>query len=87
MDMNKFGPKVFAKVPINEATKPFTVNDMALIDEVSGLNRFLDNFMLQHQLPEATKARIRAQMFEYNSPIPKDIALNQLRIDTFGNQR
>lgn len=83
--MNKFGPKVFAKVPINEETKPFTVSDMALIDEVSGLNRFLDNFMLQHTLPEATKQRIRAQMFEYNSPIPKDIALNQLRIDVFGN--
>ena len=60
---------------------------MALIDEVSGLNTFLNNFMLQHNLPEATKARIKAHMFEYNSPVPKDIALNQLRIDTFGDKR
>lgn len=87
VDMNKYGPEVFAGVPVREDLKPLTMGDMAIIDEVSGLNRFLENFMLTHNLPEATKANIRAHMFTYDSPIPKDIALNQLRIETFGNKR
>jgi len=76
VDIEKRGPKVFDGVPLADESKPFTTHDMALLDEVSGLNRFLNNFMLQHNLPEATKARIRAHMFEYDSPIPKEIALN-----------
>lgn len=85
--MNKFGPKVFADVPLKEEPKVLTVHDLALIDEVSGLNRFLNNYMNQYDLPEATKQRLRAQMFEYNGREPKEIALNRLRIDTFGNGR
>ena len=87
VDMNRRGPRAFAGIPVEEKTNPLTVHDVALIDEVSGLNRFLENFMLQHNLPEATKARIKAHMFEYNSPVPKEIALQQMRIDTFGPYR
>lgn len=54
---------------------------------MSGLTNYLDNFMLQQDLPEATKARIRAHMTRYNSPKPKEIALNELRMSIFGDQR
>jgi hypothetical protein len=38
-------------------------------------------------LPETTKARIRAHMTRYESHKPKEIALNELRISIFGDQR
>ena len=41
------------------------MNDCALIDEISGLTDFLDNFMQAHNLPETKRDRIRARMFRY----------------------
>lgn len=87
VDMHTNGPKVFADLPAKEKYRELSMNEFALIDEMSGLTNYLDNFMLQQNLPEATKQRIRAHMTEYNSPKPKEIALNELRISIFGDQR
>ena len=62
-----------------------TINDFALIDEMSGLNDFLDNFMMTHPLPETTKDRMRALMVRYDSPKPKEIAMNELKLAMFGD--
>ena len=42
------------------------MNDLALIDELSGLNEFLENVMQTQRFPETTKARIRARMNVYD---------------------
>ena len=71
-------------------TKPklgVSLNDFALIDEISGLNNFLDTFMSSHNIPETTKDRIRARMFRYNSEKPKEVALNEIREAIFGTGR
>lgn len=56
---------------------------------MSGLNDYLDNFMLQNNLPETTKERIRAYMVRYQPEKnkSKEVALNELRIAMFGDQR
>ena len=64
-----------------------TLNDFALIDEISGLNTFLDGFLSSHDIPETTKDRIRARMFRYNSEKPKEVALNEMREVIFGTGR
>ena len=60
-------------------------NEFALIDEISGLTNFMENFLRTSNLPETSKQRIRARLFTYNSPKPKEIALNEMRATIFGN--
>ena len=64
-----------------------TLNDFAIIDEISGLNTFLDKFLRNQDLPETVKERIRLQMFRYNSDKPKEVALNEMRETIFGKGR
>ncbi len=89
VDMHAHGPQVFADVPLKEKKREVTINDFALLDEMSGLNDYLDNFMLQNNLPETTKERIRAYMVRYQPEKnkSKEVALNELRIAMFGDQR
>ena len=87
LDLNKRGPKVFANLPIKERRTHIKISDFALIDEMSGLNDYLDNFMMSQGLPEMTKDRIKARMVRYNGKVPKDIALNELRLSMFGDKR
>lgn len=89
VDMNKRGPVVFQD--LKEYKNPYfhrnTIHDLGLIDEWSGLNDFLDNFMMSHNLPETTKEKIRAHMVRYEGDKPREIALNELRLTMFGDQR
>ena len=87
VDLNKNGPSVFNGIqePINAVQ--ITLDDFALIDELSGLTLFLDNFMRQHNLPETTKEKIRARMVRYSGDKPKSIAMNELRNKILGNGR
>lgn len=87
LDLNKRGPQVFANLPINEKKNHIKISDFALIDEMSGLNDYLDNFMMTQNLPETTKDRIKARMIRYTGKVPKDIALNELRLSMFGDKR
>ena len=42
-----------------------SLDDFALIDEISGLTTFLDDYMRTNPVPEHIKERIRARMFRY----------------------
>jgi hypothetical protein len=71
--MQKEGPKVLLDIPDEEKTfkKDVTINDLALLDELSGLTGFLDNFLLTHDMPEAAKEKIRARVLRYQGPQDK----------------
>ena len=61
IDVEKRGPKVFTELPPPpKKDTRITINDIALIDEMSGLTLFMDNFMKTHDLSETQKARIEA---------------------------
>ena len=47
VDMKKEGPKVFMDLEDKKkvSDRTMTLNDFALIDEISGLNHFLDGYM------------------------------------------
>ena len=64
-----------------------TMDDFALIDELSGLNFYLDNFLSSHNVPETVKDRIRARMVRYSGEKPKEVALQEMRIKLYGDQR
>ena len=89
IDVEKYGPKVWADIPDQSRSveNAVTIDDFALIDELSGLNLYLENFMKVHKMPETVKDRIRSRMVTYNGAKPKEIALNELRLKILGDQR
>ena len=74
-------------LPTKTPETKMNLDDFALIDEMSGLNSYLDGFLSSHNIPETTKDRIRARMFRYQSEKPKEIALNEMRETIFGTGR
>ena len=87
VDLQKEGPKVLMDLPDKEVETSVSLDDFALIDEISGLNVFLEGFMSSHDIPETAKDRIRARMFTYQSEKPKVVALNEMREVIFGGGR
>ena len=74
-------------IPPKEVDRTVSLNDFALIDELSGLNNFLEGFLAMNDIPETVKDRIRARMVKYESDKPKEIALNEMRDVIFGGGR
>ena len=87
VDIQKEGPKVLMDLPKPQMNGVMNLNDFALIDEISGLTNFLEGFMANNDLPETVRQRIKAKMFYYDSPKPKEIALNEIREVIFGKGR
>ena len=86
--MQKEGPKVFMDLPKKTWDRTVTLNDFAIIDEISGLNNFLDGFLaMGDNIPETVKERIRARIIRYDSEKPKEVALNEIREAIFGGGR
>ena len=88
VELDRYGPKVITDLPAEKApdTK-ITMQDFALIDELSGLNLFMDNFMKSHNLSQMQRDRIEARMVRYSGDKPKDIALNEMRMFLYGDSR
>ena len=88
VDLNTKGPAVFEGL---EASRPkkkaVTIDDLGLIDEISGLNSFLEETMQQLNFSETQKTKIRARMNVYNGIKPKEEALNEISIAMFGDNR
>ena len=89
IDLNEKGPALFDGVKSNYITtrRNPTMDDFALIDEVSGLNDFLRNHMKNTAMSETQKQRIRSHMIEYKGPKDKNVALNEISMTIFGDGR
>ena len=88
VDLDKFGPRILTEISDAKTGKsPVTLDEFALIDELSGLNFYLENFMKGRNMPETVKDRIRARMITYSGAKPKEIAMQELRIKLYGDQR
>ena len=87
MDLQKEGPKVLMDLPTKPVDTSVSLDDFALIDEISGVTPFLEGFLRTQDIPETAKDRIRARMFTYQSEKPKEIALNEMREVIFGGGR
>eukprot|EP00347_Sterkiella_histriomuscorum_P010268 403376948 len=88
IDLEKNGPRVIVDLP--PEPKPDTaisIQDLALIDEISGLNLFMDNFMRSHSITQMQRERIEARMLRYSGEKPKEIALNEMRMFLYGDSR
>ena len=88
LQLTKEGPnKVWNGLEPKKHDRDITNNDFALIDEMSGLTDFLDNFMMAHNLPETKRDRIRARMHRYSGEKDKREAKQELYMSMFGDQR
>ena len=89
IDLNDKGPSIFdgLKPKPSPFEKKVTMDDFALIDEISGLNGFLRSHLKNQAMSETQKERIRAHMVEYKSPKDKVVAMNELSIAMFGDGR
>ena len=54
---------------------------------MSGLNGFLEDFLHSKDIPETVKNRIKARMLTYSGNKEKQVAINEMRIGMFGDQR
>ena len=88
IEIEKKGPSVIRELPppLNENI-PVTMDDIGLIDEISGLNDFLDNFMKTHNLSQVQRERIESRMVRYKGDKPKEVALNEMRMYLYGDTR
>jgi len=75
------------EVPEKPKPKNITMDQLALIDEMSGLTQFLDAHLMSHDMPETIKDQIRARMVRYSGKVPKEIAKNEIRMAMWGDQR
>ena len=86
VDLDKKGPKFFADIPDVESNKEqVTIEDLALINEISGLTNFIDRVLQTNDVPEHVKNKISSQILRYDSVKPREIAMNELRIKLFGD--
>jgi len=47
----------------------------------------MDNFMRANSLTEMQRARIESRLVRYSGTKPKQIALNEMRMKLYGDQR
>jgi hypothetical protein len=88
VDVQKYGPRILTDIPeTRDLVNPLSLDDFALIDELSGLNQYLENFMDSRGMPETVKDRIRARMLTYSGAKPKEFALQEMRLKLYGDQR
>ena len=88
VEIDKVGPKALINIPEEkEKVQALTLDDFALIDELSGLTPFLDNFMQSMDMSEMAKRRLEARIVRYSGEKPKNIALNELRLRLYGTGR
>ena len=62
-------------------------DQIALINEISGLNDHLEGHMKNTGMSETQKDKIRAHMIEYKGTKPKSVALNEMAIMMYGEGR
>ena len=73
LDLNKEGAKVFQGVPLkDDPLEKVTVDDLAYIDEISGLKDFVDQFLRSTNLPVAVESNFRSYINEYSGTKSKD---------------
>ena len=71
IELRQKGPEVFDGLEETTEDDRHMQDTFALIDEMSGLTNFLENFMMTHNLPETQRARIRAHTLDYTGKYDK----------------
>ena len=85
----KKGEQVFAGLPARTQRKvvPLTDDVIGVIDELSGLNAFVDKFVDTNALPDTVKTKLTSQLHRYNGERPKEEVLHEIRDIIFGTGR
>jgi hypothetical protein len=59
-------------LPEKPKSDSMSTDDIALIDEISGLTQHMEGILQTQNVPETVKDRIRSRMFTYQGTKPKE---------------
>ena len=83
VDLEKEGAKTFNNLPPVKNDEPeFSTDELALIDEMSGLTDFIDQYLATNNFPEHIQSKIRSRVMQYSGKKSKD----QIRYDIYKRQ-
>lgn len=63
-----------------------TVDDLAVIDEISGLTGFIDNFLTTNDVPEHIRQKLQGKIVRYNGTKSFEQAKYDLYKKTIGGE-
>ena len=89
LDVMKNGEKAFFKippVPLKEDLEPISIDELALIDEISGYKGWIDTMTARIDMPEGIKERWRATVARRTTQ-PKEITRFQMHKTLVGDDR
>ncbi len=87
VDLDKYGPSVVIDIPPEKKVQNhITTDELALLDELSGLTPFIDTVLTQKNIPVSMRSRIESRIFRYSGERPKVIAMNELRENLYGRR-
>ena len=87
VDMNTKGVACFDDLREHDLDNKVgvTYDDLALIDEMSGLTNFVEGFIQSHDMPEQVASRLRSRVHYYSGSQPKDVAMYELKKKLYGS--
>lgn len=89
VDLNKEGANVFKNLPAEkkEVNEGLTFDEMALIDEISGLTAYVDNYVQYNKLPIHVVSRLRSHVHRYTGEKSKEQIRFEMNQKLYGNSR
>jgi hypothetical protein len=87
VDMQKHGAKTFKNLPQKNIKQLITDDEMALIDELSGLTAIIDDFMIMSGAPQHVKERIGTYVMRLDPSKDREAVKFDLHKKFYGDQR
>ena len=88
VDLNTEGAKVFENLPAEKVEKTeMTIDELALIDEMSGFADYVDGFIKNNKLPVHVVSRLESHVHRYTGKKTKDEIRFELNQKLYGPSR
>ena len=87
LSVQTYGPQILDDIPEFEDKLQITEDDLALIDEISGLKEFVETIILNTNMPQHVQAKMRSRIAQYSGKKTKEELAFNLHTKFYGRQR